>query len=135
MRWVTVVTGLVTEKAMARGDGKVIYACAHPIMARDGVVLDGSEKLAEITSMVLPISDFHRLGPEGRDDWYVAWTPEVEDLLGVPYSAMTERLRSQEAQLIRLREKLHLTRRAMSDATLWQRLVFLVTRRLPLHGG
>jgi hypothetical protein len=100
MRQAILITGL--ETSFVRIDKSARYyqqIALRPLMATDGEILIPEEELT-VTEKVVPITQFCR---PGRPDVYIAYSEEVEDMLGVPFRVMLKEKEQALAEAERLR--------------------------------
>lgn len=92
-----------------------------PIVATDGAVLDIEHA---VTEHIAPVYHICRTG---RQDLYVAYSKQVEELLGIPIRLLVEEKESARGETRRLQERLWM----VAGLSFWLRLKFLFTKRLP----
>ena len=82
MREAILVTGLKTQRV--RCGKEVEYQIYDPLFATDGNMLCPTETV-DIQSRIVPVSEIWR---NGNPKLYIAYSHEVEELLGVPINAI-----------------------------------------------
>ena len=105
MKMATLVTGL-QKQAVYRGETAryISHTMPYPLMATDGELLMPTEEIT-VKERIVPITQF--CYGNGKPDLYVAYSHEVEEILGIPFRiilkersdafAENERLRSLSA--------------------------------------
>ena len=141
MKYVTFVSGLKCEQVLHTGAEEYTYrTVVNPLASGDGVL--GLSHPAHDTHRAVPIT---RLCEAGKADVYVAWSEEVEALLGIPMRALHEQIRRLTEAIEYLnfvKEKTALqhqtaiaahvrTIRNMSECGFWSRLRFAINGRWP----
>lgn len=138
MKYVNFVSGLVVEKVPHLGKDDMDYnTVSFPAQLDDGTLLGLSTGVQKYTRTV-PI--FHMCGL-GKADTYVAYSEEMEQLLGIPIRALVEERDMHKHQSSRYfyekrleyaeRLRLHARLRRLQEWTVWQRIRFVFTRALP----
>lgn len=103
-RQVKFVKSLVVENAMVhQGDDEIRTAFMRrvPCVPIDSDFNEAIETMAPVETHVSPIIRFCEIG---KPDVFIAYSPEVEELLGVPFSTMHRELKERDAALSRERE-------------------------------
>ena len=95
------VTGLVTQRVMRR-DFATYHTCGsvRPLIASDGQLLETMEEVT-VQQQIVPITQF--CFGNGNPNLYVAYTEEVEQLLGIPFRIILREKADAEAENRRLR--------------------------------
>lgn len=138
MKYVAFVSGLVVEKVPHFGKDDVDYfTSAHPMRLDDGSGLGMSSKYLPAKRTV-PIFEMFGVG---KIDAYVAYSEEVETLLGIPIRALvaerdmhkhqSSRYFEEKRQEYAERLRLHARLRRLQEWTVWRRILFVFNRALP----
>ena len=101
-RCATLITGLVMQRViMGRNASAHYYTVPElgPLIASDGEILALTEPM-KITERVVPIT---KVCSRGKSDLYIAYSEEVEELLGVPVRVILKEKDAAYAELNRLR--------------------------------
>lgn len=95
MREATLVTGLKMERVRIGADNEVRYRTMEmmPLFASDGAMLF-PEKTINVVDGIVPVTRF--CYGNGKPDLYVAYSHEVEEILGIPFQVI---LKEKEAAL------------------------------------
>lgn len=99
---------------------------------------------AQVTDRVVPITKFTRYKRDPRtqevfsQDTYIAWSPEVEELLDLPFRSLNEQIDTLKTKTWKLEDELRGYKEANRElkscldksATFWQRVKYLFARKL-----
>lgn len=121
---VTFVSGLRTELVPQYDHGTVRYhEMKHPFAVSNTSVLDLTEAVQTKIATVFQICEI------GKRDVYVAYSEEVEKLLGIPIRCILKEKNNALAESKRYRSRLW----AIHGMSFWNRFVFLFTKKLPVR--
>jgi hypothetical protein len=98
MKQATLILGLKTTVVL-RTDAARYYNWSQPLVATDGSMLVPTESIA-VEERIIPISQFCR---PGKPDLYIAYSEEVEELLGVPFRTIYKEVQETREEISRLR--------------------------------
>ena len=115
MRKVTFIRGLLIEEIFAQ-DVVEYVDFAEPRKRVGGVVLN-----TKFEKKIIPVSEFRF--ECGTKDLYIAYSEEVERILGIPIRLLIEGAKSAEATANRLRSKIE----AIKALSRWQRFKSVFT--------
>ena len=122
MKMVNFVSGLRTSLVPCYDAETIRYhEMQRPIPVSDYKVLDLTETVQTRVATVFHICAI------GKKDVYVAYSEEVERLLGIPIRCIVKEKTVAVAESNRYQSRL----RMISGMSTWKRLVFLFTKKLP----
>lgn len=138
MKYVTFISGLKIEKVPHFGRDELDYhLLIHCTRTDDGAVL-GMSKEMPLDTRTVPITELCGLG---RDDVYIAYSEEVEKLLGIPIRTLVADLVTRKrliSEFIEEKRRIYIEShyaqsqlRLLRTANLWQRIKFVFTRTVP----
>ena len=125
MRRVKFITGLKIEDRTLY-DGQELRYATMSAMPQNLAFLDKNAAIDIETTVeyrVVPVQHLRQYTPGGPSDTFIAHSPEVENLLKMPFEAMQQHIKEQQGEIQRLMPFWNWVRRA----GFWQRLRFLFT--------
>lgn len=101
MKEAILVTGLVTRRVRMGEFAHYHYLSNFPpLIATDGVVLEPMKEVT-VEERIVPITQF--CYGNGRPDLYVAYSHEIEELLGIPFQVILKEKETALGEAKRLR--------------------------------
>lgn len=135
MKYVTFISGLKIEKVPHFGRDELAYQLL-PNFLDDGSFM-GMSSTGAVHTRTVPIFEMFGLG---RDDGYIAYSEEVEKLLGIPIRTLVADLVTRKRLVSEAQRELDSAQKyyrqlysrltALRNANLWQRIKFVFTREL-----
>lgn len=131
MRMITLITDLVIERVPYYGDSEMTLHEIPPLnfnTAEEGFIQ------AEIERHVVPLVQICKQTDKGRDETFIAYSPKVEELIGVPINLVYRDLKTSQqrnAELARRNTVLSDKWRRVRLMTFWDRLKYALTGKIP----
>lgn len=131
MRRVSLVEGLKVREVMLASGQEI--RMVHTRREATRMAAAGPDEFLEVpvefVERIVPVHEFAKRDPRTHetDRWYLAWTQEIQDQLGMPFDVLR---RENEAA----RHEAQVARRKVqrwADLTFLGRLRFLITKELP----
>jgi hypothetical protein len=118
MRKATLITGLETQMVMMHhvdeGARYHVMPPMRPLIASDGAMSEPFEEMT-VTEQVVPIT--HLCQP-GKPDLYIAYSEEVEELIGMPFRTILREKNQAQAALQTALNTVH----ELRSMTAWQHI-------------
>ena len=96
----------------------------------------GALAMAEAETSIVPIIRLSKMAFGDRTDTYIAYSPDVEEKLGVPINTIYKQMKSDSEELNRQRifsADLGAKLLAIGEASFWQRVKFVFTGKVPVR--